>query len=138
MANDRSPGCDSRRVRGGFAWSLLRPYSVALILLGLGVFFWGFGYKLSLYEIHDGSTAHSSVVRMWDDSKSARTLHVPARSYAFVIADLDWTRHHPPLSLDEAGRAELPATPLCTSFFAESLLPSRAPPRPLFAGPVHG
>ncbi|MFP5234619.1 MAG: hypothetical protein ACLGSD_01850 [Acidobacteriota bacterium] len=116
---------------------MLRPYSVALILLALGVFFWGFGYKLSLYEIHEGSTAHNSVVRMWDDSKSARTLHVPLRNYAFVAVDIHWTRHEPP-TLDDLGRAELPVTPCCSSFRADSFLPSRAPPALIPAGPVHG
>lgn len=137
MANDPSPGCASRRLPVRSAPSCPRPYSVALILLALGVFGWGFGYRLSLYEVHSGSAAHSSVVRMWDDSKSARTAHVPARSYAFVVADLHWTRHDP-ASLDDLGRADVPSAACPSSFLADSFLPSRAPPARLVAGPVHG
>jgi len=116
---------------------LLRPYSVALLLLAVGVFAWGFGYKLSLYELHNGSAARSSVVRMWDDSKSARTVHVPARSHALVVADLHWTRHDPE-SLDDLGRADVPPAARPSSFLADSFLPSRAPPARPVAGPVHG
>lgn len=137
MASDPSPGCAFRRLPVRSAPSLLRPYSIFLILLALGVFLWGFGYKLSLYQVHHGSAARSSVVRMWDDSKSARTLHVPARNYAFVLADLDWTRRDP-VSLDDLGRADVPPAACPSSFLAESFLPSRAPPARPVAGPVHG
>lgn len=137
MASDPSPGCASQRLPVRSAPPLLRPYSLFLILLALGVFAWGFGYRLSLYQIHNGSSARSSVVRMWDDSKSPRSVHVPARNYALVAADVDWTEHSP-LSLDDLGRAELPAAVCPSSFFAETFLPSRAPPAPAAAGPVHG
>lgn len=133
MANDPTPSCASQPS----ASSLLRPYSFGVTLLALGVFFWGFGYKLSLYHVHHRSTTRSSVVRMWDDSKSARTLHPPARHYAYVVADLDWTRHEP-LSLDDLGRAEVPAVVCPSTFLAEAFLPARAPPSRLVAGPVHG
>lgn len=118
--------------------SLLRPYSVALLLLSLGVFLWGFGYKLSLYHIHHQSTARASVVRMWVDSKSARTLQVPARNYAFAAVDLDCSRSHDPFVLVEVGRTAIPAVPRSLSLALNSLLPSRAPPMSLLNGPVEG
>lgn len=125
-------------LRSRLASSLLRPYSVALLLLSLGVFLWGFGYKLSLYHVHHQSTARASVVRMWVDSKSARTLQVPARNYAFAAVDLDCSRRPDPFILVEVGRTAISAAPRSLSPTLNSLLPSRAPPIRLLHGPVQG
>lgn len=49
----------------------LRPCALGFIGLGLAVFLWGFGWKLSRYDSHHTASARDSVAKMWIEPRGA-------------------------------------------------------------------
>ena len=54
------------------SWRLVsRPCALGIVGLAVAVFLWGYGYKLSLYHCHSGSSSHTPVAKLWIEPRSA-------------------------------------------------------------------
>jgi hypothetical protein len=109
---------------------LFRPYTFGIIGLAVAVFLWGYGYKLSLYHCHSGSSTHTPVAKLWIEPRSAPIAatsslkaksHFVARSQAAVA-----TVQRLP-SMCRAFACILPLRERRAVLF-DLLVPSRAPP----------
>lgn len=58
---------------GLLSWKL-QPYKLGFLALGLAIFLWGTAYKLSLYQVHWDHTVRVSAARLWEDTRSTRTV----------------------------------------------------------------
>lgn len=59
--------------QGLLPWKL-RPCAAGLLALGLSVFLWSTASKLNLYHVHLNHTARESAARLWEDTRSPRTV----------------------------------------------------------------
>jgi hypothetical protein len=72
LAMNESPGSCRRRMAvvrysSSPMRTLLRPFALGLIGLGIAIFLWGLGYKLSLYHFHHKNTLKTGVAKLWVD-----------------------------------------------------------------------
>ena len=113
------------------SWRLVsRPCALGIVGLAVAVFLWGYGYKLSLYHCHSGSSSHTPVAKLWIEPRSAPIAaasslkaksHFVAGSQA-AVATIQ--------RLPRMCRAVAFILPLCErhTVLFDLLVPSRAPP----------
>ncbi|MGB8097675.1 MAG: hypothetical protein WCF17_11000 [Terracidiphilus sp.] len=59
--------------QGLLPWNL-RPCALGFLALAFAIFLWGTAYKLSLYHVYPNHSVRVSEVRMWLETRSARTV----------------------------------------------------------------
>ncbi len=109
---------------------LFRPYTLGFISLAIIVALWGFGYKLSLYHLHDHPSARVSVAKMWIEPRNATAVpasKLKSRSHLFPPSQA--------LSLPVQRGPNLKRAVACilrpsTRYivYLNHLIPSRSPP----------
>lgn len=110
--------------------------SILLVLLGASVFFWGLGYKLSLYENHGYTMPVAKLLSSNEDSKSAAALQISAAdghgtdsvpiAFVAIIAVFSLLKPAPGLSAGTIFAGEAPR-PIPAKFMLSGLF-FRPPP----------
>jgi hypothetical protein len=117
------------------SWRLVsRPYAFGIVGLAIAVFLWGYGYKLSLYHCHSGSSSNTTVAKLWIETRnpSATTASVSeAKSHLFPGSQALFVLVQERPRLNRAVAHSLPLTARCIEYLV-SLIPSRSPPPHLF------
>lgn len=108
-----------------------RPNSLALIGLAVAITLWGYGYRLSTYDLHPSSTAHAAGAKMCLEPRSdslvaagrlKANLHFLAALPTVPVAPREFPRV-------DRDLAYLPPQPPPRSVWFSSLLPLRSPPQ---------
>jgi hypothetical protein len=113
---------------------LLRPCSLGIIGLAIGVALWGVSYKLSLYHHRGATSARASVAKLWIE---------PRRASLAAGSRLKSKSHHvtgpqalsvTSLRLPNLGGAGVKVLALSTRgvTYFDFLIPSRSPPQHRF------
>ena len=130
----RAVQADTRRLASFWCITLrIRPLKIGLATLAIAIFLWGFGYKLSRYQIHPNAFSRVSAAKLWDDSRNARVVADvlrKANTHSQPVVDALATTAETQASLPYAGRGELAPLPLPSQQAFISSLPSRSPPAP--------
>lgn len=114
---------------GLLPWKL-QPGRLGFLALGLAIFLWGTAYKLSLYQVHQDHTVRVSAARLWEDTRSTRTVIDELRKGRTELTPgfsvLSAAGHR--MNLVDLGLVEksVPRLPFLAPVFP--ILPSRAPP----------
>jgi hypothetical protein len=125
LADDQSMSARKRRVPEQWK-QLFKPVPLALLGLAIAVALWGFGYKLSLYHLHQTPSVRASFAQLWDNSRNS-TLAGTSRTRFVMGSQAHLTPSQPHLDLCR-GVAPVLQTPTSGVRHFKSSIPSRAPP----------
>ena len=67
-----------------------RPWAVGLLGLAIAVAFWGFGYKLSRYNLHSDTNSRASFAKLWDKHQDSAKIAETAKVTAQPHPGLEW------------------------------------------------
>jgi hypothetical protein len=109
---------------------VFRPHAFWIVGLAVAVFLWGYGYKLSLYQCHSGSSSQTTVAKLWIEP---RTASVAAASRVKTILHFGSGAQAVFVTIQRLPiicRTVASILPWCErhAVFFDLLVPSRAPP----------
>ncbi len=110
-------------------WPRMPARTLGVLALALAVLAWGYGGKLSLFQVHRDSAARMATAKLWVDSRSERVVTLALRRIASPPfgAATALPQHHETLA--DFGCAEFRPPELPRGVpFSLSVLP-RSPPR---------